>query len=117
MKITADTNVLLRAAVGDDPGQQKAALAVLRDAEVVAVTLQALCEFVCVLSRHYGVARADIAAVIRRVLDTENVETDRAAVHAGFDLLNSGGDFADGVIAFTGRMIGASISSPSTARL
>ncbi len=106
MKITADTNVLLRAVVGDDPDQQKVALATLTQANAVAVTLQALCELVWVLSRHYGVARRDAAAVINRFLDTGNVETDRAAVQAGLALMNAGGDFADGVIAFTGRMMG-----------
>jgi predicted nucleic-acid-binding protein len=106
LKITADTNVLLRAVVGDDPDQQKVALATLTEAEVVAVTLQALCELVWVLGRHYGVARTDITAVIHRVLDTGNIETDRAAVQAGLALMNTGGDFADGVIAFTGRMMG-----------
>ncbi len=107
MKITADTNVLLRAVVGDDPIQAKAAIEALAEAELVAITLQALCELVWVLDRHYGVARNDIAAVIERLLDTRNVVVDRVAVQAGLALLNAGGDFADGIIAFTGRMMGA----------
>lgn len=107
MKITADTNVLLRAVVGDDPIQAKAAVEALAEAELVAITPQALCELVWVLDRHYGVARNDIAAVIERLLDTRNVVVDRVAVQAGLALLNAGGDFADGVIAFTGRMMGA----------
>ncbi|TPP11542.1 type II toxin-antitoxin system VapC family toxin [Rhizobium glycinendophyticum] len=107
MKITADTNVLLRAVVGDDPIQAKAAVEALAEAELVAITLQALCELVWVLDRHYGVARNDIAAVIERLLNTRNVVVDRVAVQAGLALLNAGGDFADGVIAFTGRMMGA----------
>jgi predicted nucleic-acid-binding protein len=107
VKITADTNVLLRAVVGDDPIQAKAAVDALADAELVAISLQALCELVWVLDRHYGVDRSDISNVIRRLLDTENVVVDRVAVQAGLSLLNAGGDFADGVIAFTGRMMGA----------
>jgi predicted nucleic-acid-binding protein len=107
VKITADTNVLLRAIVGDDPIRAKAAVEALAEAELVAITLQALCELVWVLDRHYGVERNDIASVIERLLDTKNVVVDRVAVQAGLSLLNAGGDFADGVIAFTGRMMGA----------
>jgi predicted nucleic-acid-binding protein len=107
MKITADTNVLLRAIVGDDPIQAKTAVDSLAEAELVAISLQALCELVWVLDRHYHVDRSDISNVIQRLLDTENVVVDRVAVQAGLSLLNAGGDFADGVIAFTGRMMGA----------
>jgi predicted nucleic acid-binding protein len=49
LKITADTNVLIRAAVMDDPIQSALAVAALLGAEAVAVTLPSLCEFVWVL--------------------------------------------------------------------
>jgi len=39
MQITADTNVLVRAVVGDDPAQSQAAIAALRGAEQIAVAL------------------------------------------------------------------------------
>ena len=39
MKITADTNVLVRAVVGDDPAQSQAAITALRAAEQIAVAL------------------------------------------------------------------------------
>lgn len=51
MRITADTNVLVRAVVGDDPSLAEAAMAALRGAERIAVPLPALCEFVWVLRR------------------------------------------------------------------
>ena len=51
MKITADTNVLVRALVQDDPGQARAASALLEQAELVAVPLPVLCELVWVLHR------------------------------------------------------------------
>jgi predicted nucleic-acid-binding protein len=50
MKITADTNVLVRAIVGDDVRQSKIAQAELANADVVALALPALCELVRVLS-------------------------------------------------------------------
>ena len=46
MKITADTNVLVRALVQDDPEQARAASALLEQAELVAIPLPVLCELV-----------------------------------------------------------------------
>ncbi len=54
MKITADTNVLVRAIVGDDRLQCAAAQKALADAEAIALTVPALCELVWVLSRGYN---------------------------------------------------------------
>ena len=39
MRITADTNVLVRAVVADDPAQAQAAIASLRGAERIAVEI------------------------------------------------------------------------------
>jgi predicted nucleic acid-binding protein len=46
LRITADTNILVRAAVIDDPDQARQAVDLLRDAEIVALTLPTVCEFV-----------------------------------------------------------------------
>jgi predicted nucleic acid-binding protein len=46
MKITADTNVLIRAAVQDDPRQAREAVKLLQEADLVAVPVPVLCEFV-----------------------------------------------------------------------
>lgn len=109
MKVIADTNVLVRAIVGDDPGQSRAAMRLLEQAETVAVSRHTLCELVWVLDRSYGVARADIAAAIRQLCDTENIVLDRVAVEAGLAILEAGGDFADGVIAHEGAWLGGEI--------
>jgi len=106
MKITVDTNVLLRAVLDDDPTQHRVAVESLENADLAAVSLQSLCEFVWVLERSYGVARPDIAASIRAVLNMRNVAVNRPAVEAGVGQLEAGGDFADGVIAYDGRWLG-----------
>ncbi|MBN9466237.1 type II toxin-antitoxin system VapC family toxin [Brevundimonas sp.] len=106
MNITADTNVLLRAAVGDDEAQQRIAIETLEAAQTVAVSVQSLCEFAWVLARGYRTSRPDIATAIRRLLDMRNVAVDRPAVEAGLAMLEAGGDFADGVIAHDGRWLG-----------
>jgi predicted nucleic-acid-binding protein len=108
MKVTADTNVLLRTLVDDDPAQTARAIALLETAELVAVSLQTLCELAWVLRGRYGVSRADIAAALRALLATGNIiTTHRPAAEAGLALLEAGGDFADGVIAHEGAWLGA----------
>jgi predicted nucleic-acid-binding protein len=107
VKITADTNLLVRAIVEDDAGQARLARKELGEAELVALTLPALCEFVWVLDSQYKVPRPDIAATLSRLIDVENVVLDRPPVDAGLAQLDAGGDFADGVIAFEGAWLGA----------
>lgn len=107
MKITADTNVLLRALTEDDETQSPIAQRTLAEADMVALTLPTLCELVWVLTRGYKVARADIATTVRALIAADNVAVDRPAVEAGLALLDADGDFADGVIAHSGRWLGA----------
>lgn len=107
MKIAVDTNILVRAAVGDDPEQTDAATRLMGRAKMVAVALPSLCEFAWVLHSVYGFRTSDIGRAIRRLLAAENVDTNRPAVEAGLAMLDAGGDFADGVIAYEGRWLGA----------
>lgn len=106
MKITADTNILIRAVVQDDATQSRAAIAEMEKAEVIAVTLPTLCEFVWVLTRAYDFSRADIAAAVEALTSVAKVSMDRLAAEAGLAVFKAGGDFADGVIAFEGRRLG-----------
>ncbi len=106
MKITVDTNILVRAVVRDDDVQAEAAAKLLQEAEIIAVTLPCLCEFVWVLRRVYGFGRADIHAALDALLDVANVAVNRPAVDAGMAILKGGGDFADGLIAYEGAWLG-----------
>ena len=106
MKITADTNVLVRAITGDDERQSKLAQTELAKADAIALALPALCELVWVLSQAYKVRTADIAETIRRLLNGANVLVNRPAVEAGLAMLDAGGDFADGVISYEGKWLG-----------
>ncbi|ESQ80965.1 type II toxin-antitoxin system VapC family toxin [Asticcacaulis sp. YBE204] len=106
MRITVDTNILVRAVVRDDPVQGMAAAKLLLDAELIAVALPSLCEFVWVLRRVYGFGVADTAQAIEALMAAGNVAANRPAVDAGLSLLKAGGDFADGVIAYEGRWLG-----------
>lgn len=106
MKVTVDTNILVRAAVRDDIAQADLAAKLLKDADLIAVPLTCLCEFVWVLRRLYRLDVADIAAAVTALADARNVAVHRAAVDAGLAVLKAGGDFADGVIAFEGAWLG-----------
>jgi predicted nucleic-acid-binding protein len=106
MRITADTNILVRAVVADDKKQARVASRVLKGAELIAVTLPCLCEFVWVLRRVYQFAQEDISAALEALLNADNVAVNRPAVDAGLSMLKAGGDFADGLIAFEGTWLG-----------
>ena len=106
MKVAVDTNVLVRAVVRDNPAQANVAASVLTDAELIAVALPCLCEFVWVLLRVYEFQQTDVAGAIRALLAATNVEMNRPAVEAGLLMLDAGGDFADGVIAYEGHWLG-----------
>jgi predicted nucleic-acid-binding protein len=106
MKIIADTNLLVRAATDDDPAQTRIAIGEMAAADLVVVPLIALCEMVWVLTQAYGLERVRIAASIRALMNAEKVLVDTAATEAGLALLDAGGDFADGAIAFAGNLMG-----------
>ena len=107
MKVTADTNVLIRAAVQDDLHQARRAAKILAKADLVAVPVPVLCEFVWVLRRGYRKSATDVSDAIRRLMRSPNVVMNRTAVEAGLSALDAGGDFADGVIAHEGEWLGA----------
>ena len=106
VKITADTNVLIRAVVQDDPHQGRQATKALRDADLIAVPVPVLCEFVWVLRRGYKTPVSDVSDAIHRLMKTAKVVMNRPAVEAGLTVLDAGGDFADGVIVHEGDWLG-----------
>lgn len=107
MKITADTNVLVRAAVQDEPHQARQAAKVLQQADLIAVPIPVLCEFVWVLRRGYKKSVSDVSDAVHRLMKSAHVVMNRPAVEAGLAVLDAGGDFADGVIAYEGNWLGA----------
>lgn len=106
MKITADSNVLLRGIVRDDMRQLATARAALDAASTIAISTASLCEVAWVLKRYKHTPQT-IAATIRTLTNSANVVCDRQTADAGLAMLDAGGDFADGVIAFEGRALGA----------
>jgi predicted nucleic-acid-binding protein len=106
MKISVDTNVLARAVLQDDVEQGRAASKLLREASLIAVSLPCLCELVWILRGGAKLSKEDVAVTIRDLLDAGNVVMNRPAVEAGLAILEAGGDFADGIMAYEGSWLG-----------
>ena len=106
MRTTADTNLLVRVIVADDPIQAALAQRQLANADLVALPVVALCEMVWTLSRAYNLKKSHVAVALRTLVNSHNIVTDRPAIDAGLAVLDAGGDFADGVIAYQGQMLG-----------
>ena len=68
MRITVDTNVLVRSCVRDDLAQASIAAKVLTDAVLIAIALTCLCEFVWVLRRVYNIETDDVIRAIRALM-------------------------------------------------
>lgn len=109
MKITADTNVLVRALVEDDAAQAAAARRLLASATLIAVPLPVFCELAWVLRGRYRLTAEEVAGAIESILDIDTVVADAAAVGAGLALLRAGGDFADGAAAALGVAMGGEV--------
>lgn len=109
MKITADTNVLVRTVVDDDAEQAAAARTLLLQATTIAIPVPVFCEIAWVLKRAYGRDANDVATAIQSITEIDAVTTDVPAVEAGLAALRAGGDFADGVIAHEGAALGGTV--------
>jgi predicted nucleic-acid-binding protein len=106
LRITADTNILVRAVAEDDPVQSPKAQKLLAEADLVAIPITTFVECCWVLGRVYRFPASDVAEMIRKLVDGDNVAVDMGAVRAGLAQLEAGGDFADAVIAHSGRDLG-----------
>jgi len=73
-----DTNILVRYLVADDARQAAQAERLLQrssDAgEPLFIPILVLCELICVLARSYGQTRAEILAVLERILATDQFQ-------------------------------------------
>jgi len=98
LRIALDTNVLVRYLTWDDDIQSPLAANTIETAETVILSGIVLCETAWVLARSYKRPAKDVAAVLRRFVQADTVETDRPLAEAGLASLDRGGDFADGVI-------------------
>lgn len=109
MKITIDTNVLVRIILQDDINQSIIAKQLLERASLIAISTACLCETVWVLKRKAKLNDEKIITVIENLLNFPKVVLDRPTVENGLKVFKAGGDFADGIIEFEGKKLGGEI--------
>lgn len=109
MRITADTNLLVRMATRDDEDQAFIAFKTVSKAEEVIIPIPCVLELVWVLESVYAFTPGRVSVAVNTLLRMENVTADRLVIDAGLRILAAGGDFADGVIAAAGVSMGADI--------
>ena len=73
---------------------------------MIAVPLPCLCELVWVLRQRARLSKDDVATAVRSLMNAGNVVVNRPAAELGLAVLNAGGDFADGAIAYEGAWLG-----------
>lgn len=106
MRITADTNLLVRIIVRDDSEQARMAYQLVSAADRVVIPLPCICGVVWVLGKVYNFTPPELVQAVRAVIETGNAVVDEAAIEAGLTMLSLGGDFADAVIAVAGNIMG-----------
>jgi predicted nucleic-acid-binding protein len=106
-----DTNVLVRYLVQDEPGQGRKATAFITkkcsaDAPGL-INRIVLCEVVWVLERAYQYPRNRVAGALDKILRTSQFKIeDHQEVWAALREYQTGGDFADALIAAINRRLG-----------
>ena len=108
--IGIDTNVILRAILGDDPVQSAMAVRLFRDLTPTHrgfITQLTLAETYWVLNRAKRLARETCLDVIRGLVETEVLEfEDGETVVRALTLAEDGADFADALIQGTMELFG-----------
>ncbi|HKO09435.1 MAG TPA: type II toxin-antitoxin system VapC family toxin [Alphaproteobacteria bacterium] len=112
--IGLDTNVVVRYLAQDDPVQSPKATELiegrLTEEDPGFVSVVAMAETAWVLERAYGLADAEVAAAIERVLqvDVLLVENEQEVFTAMIALKEARGSFADALIGALGASAGCS---------
>jgi len=104
MNISIDTNVLVRFIIADDEAQYLSAIQLFQEATSITIPTMVLCETIWVL-RGYKIDKKTLFEQITAIAQTEKIIIEDDVVKAGLDLMTLGGDFADGVAAYTGRRL------------
>ncbi len=108
MRAIVDTNILVRGVLKSpaDKVQNDAVAKLFETATEIIIPTHVFCELVWVLTSLYKLKTEQIQSVIELFLASETkiiIHEDEVA--AGLAMMQRGGDFADGVIAYTGSQM------------
>ncbi|MCW5321207.1 type II toxin-antitoxin system VapC family toxin [Verminephrobacter aporrectodeae subsp. tuberculatae] len=95
--VIVDTNVLARFLVGDDKQQNKIAKRLFETAEEIIIPTHVFCELVWVLLSVYKSRPEEVHAKICGIIKSRKVVVRNDEIGAGLQMMETGGDFADGV--------------------
>jgi predicted nucleic-acid-binding protein len=108
VRAIVDTNILVRYVVNaaTDKLQNDAVAKLLETAIEIIVPTAVFCELVWVLTSVYKLKTEQVQVVIELFLSSEDkITIQEDEVAAGLAMMQRNGDFADGVIAYTGRQM------------
>jgi predicted nucleic-acid-binding protein len=105
VKIIVDTNILVRLLVRDDETQFQAVVKLISDAQEIVIPTHVICELIWVLSYSYKLKTSAIAEKIKGILNSVKVIINNDEIEAGLLIMEKGGDFADGINAYTGSVM------------
>ena len=101
MKYVVDTNVMLRYLLNDDAQQSAVASRMLSDNSLeFIIPTYVLNEVIWFLKYSLKVKRLELISLISDLLARDNFMLSNEEVKVVLNFLQSGGDFADGVIAY-----------------
>jgi len=107
MNIVIDTNILVRFLIADDEIQYNAVFKLFEKSETIVIPTIVLCETIWVL-RGYKIDRQKKIKYMEAIKESNKIVLADDEVEAGLEMLKSGGDFADGVAAYTGKQLSRS---------
>ncbi|MEJ5977617.1 VapC toxin family PIN domain ribonuclease [Novosphingobium sp. PS1R-30] len=107
IRIAVASDVLVSAVLRDGDFGPNQAERILKKADLVAVAIPPLCEFVHSLQQDHGLAANDVARAVHVLLRAEKVVANRPAIAAALASIEAGGTFIEGLVAFESQRLGA----------
>ncbi|GHT88482.1 DNA-binding protein [Betaproteobacteria bacterium] len=109
MKVVVDTNILARLFLEPEnaaDGEQRAIVEKLfLQFSSIVIPTHVFCELAWILNTRNKFTKDEVYGVFRHLLKTTKIVCKEDEVNAGMLMLERGGDFADGVNEYTGRMM------------
>jgi predicted nucleic-acid-binding protein len=105
LKIIADTNLIVRFLLRDDEAQFKIVTALFGKAEQIVIPTHVICELAWVLLNGYKLQSRDVLESITQIVQSHKAVVREDEIDAGLHMMAQGGDFADGVNAYSGGVM------------
>jgi predicted nucleic-acid-binding protein len=114
MKVVVDANILARTLIAPkipaDNEQRAIAENLLKKFDEVIIPTHVFCELAWVLFGQ-GIKKEQIHFAFQHLMKTSKIVCKEDKINAGLQMLEKGGDFADGVNEYTGRVMAHGLSS------